>query len=54
MRIHDFRHSHASFLIQTGKNLMEVSHRIGHKYLYTTLNTYAHYIPNQIILFLID
>ena len=45
MRIHDFRHSHASFLIQTGTNLMEVSHRLGHKNLYTTLKTYAHYIP---------
>ena len=45
MRIHDFRHSHASYLIQTGTNLLEVSHRLGHKNLYTTLRTYAHYIP---------
>lgn len=45
MRIHDFRHSHASYLIQTCTNLLEVSHRLGHKNLYTTLKTYAHYIP---------
>lgn len=45
MRIHDSRHSHASYLIQTGTNLLEVSHRLGHKNLYTTLRTYAHYIP---------
>lgn len=45
MRIHDFRHSHASYLIQTGTNLLEVPHRLGHKNLYTTLRTYAHYIP---------
>ncbi|CAM4315001.1 hypothetical protein ERAQ111492_08570 [Erysipelothrix aquatica] len=26
-------------------NLLEISHRLDHKNLYTTLRTYAHYIP---------
>lgn len=45
IKIHDFRHSHATFLINNGVNIMEVSHRLGHADVKMTLNTYAHLYP---------
>ena len=42
IKIHDFRHSHASLLINEGVNIMEVSRRLGHSDVKMTWNTYSH------------
>ncbi len=44
-RIHDLRHTHASWLIGTGHNILEVSHRLGHEKVSTTADTYGHLWP---------
>lgn len=45
IKIHEFRHSHATMLINGGINIVVVSHRLGHKDVQETLNTYAHLYP---------
>jgi len=47
IRIHDFRHSHASLLINAGINILEVSKRLGHSTTDQTLKTYAHLFPSE-------
>lgn len=47
IRIHDFRHSHASLLIHHGINIQEISRRLGHSDVKETLNTYAHLYPKE-------
>ena len=47
IRIHDFRHSHASLLINLGANVALVSRRLGHKNTQQTLNTYSHLFPSS-------
>jgi integrase len=47
IRIHDLRHSHASLLIELGVNVIEISERLGHENIQTTLNTYSHLYPNK-------
>lgn len=47
IRIHDLRHSHATMLLGMGVQIMEVSDRLGHQKISTTLNTYAHILPNK-------
>lgn len=48
IRLHDFRHSHASLLIpKLGAQLNLVAERLGHEKIQTTLSTYAHLYPNQ-------
>lgn len=47
IRIHDFRHTHASLLINEGINVMEISRRLGHKDIKETLDTYAHLYPRE-------
>lgn len=47
IRIHDFRHSHASLLINNGMDIVSVSHRLGHSSLSMTLDTYTHYMPRK-------
>ncbi len=42
IRIHDFRHSHASLLINSGVNIAVVSKRLGHASIKETLDTYSH------------
>lgn len=42
IRIHDLRHSHASFLIQQGINVLAISKRLGHEDIKITLSTYSH------------
>jgi len=42
IRLHDLRHSHASFLLNNGANIMAVSKRLGHATITQTLETYAH------------
>src|SRR5690625_871635 len=46
IRIHDFRHSHASYLINKGAIPAVVAKRLGHKDVATTLNTYSHLYPS--------
>ncbi len=47
IRVHDFRHSHASALIEMGVPVLEVRDRLGHEKVETTLNTYGHLYPNK-------
>lgn len=46
IRIHDFRHSHASLMISSGANIVLVAKRLGHASTQQTLNTYAHLFPS--------
>lgn len=45
IRLHDFRHSHASYLINKGIIISVVAARLGHSDVATTLNTYSHLFP---------
>lgn len=42
IRIHDFRHSHASMLYQNNIPVETISKRLGHSSIKTTLDTYIH------------
>lgn len=42
IRIHDFRHSHASLLMEAGVNIKVIQKRLGHRSIKTTLGTYGH------------
>lgn len=46
IRIHDLRHSHASFMLSLGMNDLEMQNRLGHSDIKTTLGTYSHLRPN--------
>lgn len=46
IRIHDLRHSHATYLINNGINIVAVSKRLGHSNINTTLSTYTHLLEN--------
>lgn len=44
---HSLRHSHASWLIESGEwNMLEVSRRLGHASIQVTADTYGHLDPN--------
>lgn len=47
IRIHDFRHSCASLLINNGASILLVSRYLGHSNVSTTLNTYSHLFKNE-------
>ena len=47
IRIHDFRHSHASILISNGMNIVAVSKRLGHSSIDITLRKYTHLIDKN-------
>ena len=47
IRIHDFRHSHASNLIANGANIVAVSKRLGHSNINMTLSTYTHLLEKN-------
>lgn len=47
IRIHDFRHSHASLLANEGINIQEIARRLGHKKVEETWNTYSHLYPRE-------
>ncbi len=47
IRIHDFRHSHASLLANEGINIQEISRRLGHANIEMTWNTYSHLYPRE-------
>lgn len=42
IRIHDFRHSHASLLYKNNVSVKFIQERLGHSDISTTLNTYVH------------
>ncbi|PEQ09935.1 tyrosine-type recombinase/integrase [Bacillus toyonensis] len=45
--LHEFRHSHASYLINKGVSPLVVAQRLGHSDVSTTLNTYSHLYPSK-------
>ena len=47
IRIHDFRHSHASLLCNAGVNIQEISRRLGHASVTETWRTYSHMYPSE-------
>lgn len=47
IRIHDLRHSHASFLIEKGFSPLLIAERLGHENIQTTLQIYSHLYPNK-------
>lgn len=47
IRIHDFRHTHASLLINEGINIQEIARRLGHSNVEITWKTYAHLYPRE-------
>ena len=49
IRLHDFRHSCASFLINNGATPLLVSKWLGHANVTMTLNTYAHLWRNELL-----
>lgn len=46
IRIHDLRHSHCSYLIGNGIDVVSVANRLGHSSINTTLQTYSHALEN--------
>jgi integrase len=55
IRLHDMRHSHATFLINKGANIVAVSKRLGHSDINMTLKVYTHLLKeneNQILILL--
>ena len=49
IRIHDFRHSCASFLINNGASIVLVSKYLGHSKISMTLDIYTHLYHNELI-----
>lgn len=47
IRMHDFRHSCASLLINNGASISLVAKYLGHSNISTTLNTYTHMFKNE-------
>jgi integrase len=46
-RIHDLRHTHASWMIAQGTDLMVLQRRLGHESITTTVDRYSHLLPQQ-------
>lgn len=46
-RIHDARHTHASWLLDDGVSMMAVQRRLGHEKITTTIDTYGHLSPES-------
>lgn len=47
LRIHDYRHSHATLLANEGINIQEVARRLGHSNVQVTWKRYAHLYPRE-------
>ncbi|GAA0733758.1 tyrosine-type recombinase/integrase [Clostridium oceanicum] len=39
---HSLRHTHATMLLESGANIKDIQHRLGHSKLATTMDTYSH------------
>lgn len=50
IRVHDLRHSCASYLIHAGVSIVAVSRQLGHTNIEQTLNTYSHMLPDDRII----
>ena len=44
---HDLRHYYGSMLLDSGADLVKVQHRMRHASATTTLNVYAHLLPDS-------
>ncbi|KZL93996.1 tyrosine recombinase XerC [Clostridium magnum DSM 2767] len=44
---HSLRHTHATMLLESGANIKDIQHRLGHSKLATTMDTYSH-ITNKL------
>lgn len=47
IRIHDFRHTHATVLVNNGINIQEIARRLGHSNVEITWKIYAHLYPQE-------
>jgi len=47
IRMHDLRHSHATFLLSKGVNIVSLSRRLGHERVSTTLDIYSHVLKED-------
>lgn len=47
IRLHDFRHCHASLLLSQGVPISAISERLGHSDINITLSTYVHLLPKD-------
>lgn len=47
IRIHDFRHTHATLLINEGISIQEIARRLGHADVTVTWRVYAHLYPRE-------
>lgn len=47
IKIHSFRHSHATVLANAGINIQEIARRLGHSNVQETWNTYSHLYPQE-------
>ncbi|UCF03507.1 MAG: site-specific integrase [Deltaproteobacteria bacterium] len=47
MRIHDLRHTYATFRLSRGHNLLDVSKQLGHHKVAFTIDKYGHWIPGE-------
>lgn len=47
IRIHDFRHTHASLLANESINVQEIARRLGHSDVQMTWNIYSHLYPRE-------
>ena len=47
IRVHDFRHTHATLLINEGINIQEIARRLGHSNVQITWSVYAHLYPRE-------
>jgi integrase len=45
IRLHDFRHTFGSLLIQKGASIVYVKNQMGHSSIQLTVDTYGHLIP---------
>jgi integrase len=45
-RIHDVRHSHASWMVGAGMEIFALSRRLGHESITTTMDRYSHLLPD--------
>nr|WP_051427554.1 tyrosine-type recombinase/integrase [Arthrobacter sp. H20] len=47
-RIHDLRHSNASWLLQAGLDIYKLQKHLGHRSITTTIDRYSHLLPEGV------